>query len=302
MGGTGPTNRKRVGILPTTAAKYLVIGATGNIGSRVTQRLIDSGALPSVFVRSARKARALFGEHVDIHTGDLDNPGPSLATALDGVDGIFLVTDGPELDRKDRAISSAARHAGVRHIVKLSTLDVRTGIGTGPWHARGESAIQDSGVAFTFVQAAGFMSNMLGWSEAIRHEGVLRSSTGEGRIAFIHPDDIAAVAALALTTRDHDNQALVVTGPEALSYREMAATIGRAIGKPVAFEEISDQDAYLDTVEWAGEGPYADALVDIWRAVRHGRLDTVTDGVRRVSGRDPVTFAQWAAENATSFQ
>ena len=58
--------------------KHLVIGATGNIGSRVTQRLVDCGARPAVFVRSAKKARALFGDHVDIHTGDLEKPNPSL--------------------------------------------------------------------------------------------------------------------------------------------------------------------------------------------------------------------------------
>jgi uncharacterized protein YbjT (DUF2867 family) len=282
--------------------KYLVIGATGNIGSRVTQRLIDSGARPSVFVRNAQKARALFGKKVDIYIGDLEDPKSSLSTALAEADGIFLVTDGPDLDKKDRAISFAAFGVGVRHVVKLSTLDVRTGIGTGPWHAHGENAIRESGVAFTFIQAAGFMSNMLGWSESIRREGVLRSSTGEGRIAFIHPDDIAAIAIAALTTRYYDDQALIVTGPEALSYREMAATIGEAIGKPIAYVEITDRQAYLDTVAWAGEGPYADALVDIWRAVRQGRLATVTDGVRRVTGREPIRFAQWAAENTTSFQ
>ena len=282
--------------------KHLIFGATGNIGSRVTQRLVDSGARPSVFVRSAKRARALFGDHVDIHTGDLGKPGPALATALAGVDGIFLLTDGSDLEKRDRAVSFAACHAGARHVVKLSTLDVRTGIGTGQWHARGEDAIRESGVAFTFIQAAGFMSNALGWSESIRREGVLRSSTGGGKIAFIHPDDIAAVATAALTTRNHDGQALVITGPKALSYGEMAATIGRAIGKPIGFEEISDRQAYTDAVEWTGKGPYVDALVDIWRAVRKGRLDTVTDGVRRVTGRAPIPFSQWAAENAASFQ
>ena len=282
--------------------KHLVIGATGNIGSRVAQRLVDSGARPSVFVRSAKRARALCGAHVDIPTGDLEKPSPSLATALAGVHGIFLVTDGSDLEKRDRAVSLAARHAGVRHVVKLSTLDVRTGIGTGPWHARGEDAVRESGVAFTFIQAAGFMSNALGWSESIRREGVLRSSTGGGKIAFIHPDDIAAVATAALTTRDYDGEALVITGREALSYGEMAATIGKAIGRPVGFEEISDAQAYTRAVEWAGKGPYVDALVGIWRAVREGRLDTVTDGVRRVTGREPIPFDQWAAENATSFQ
>ena len=137
---------------------------------------------------------------------------------------------------------------------------------------------------------------------SIRREGVLRSSTGGGKIAFVHPDDIAPVATAALTTRDHDGQALVITGRMALSYGEMAATIGRAIGKPVGFEEISDGQVYAGAVEWAGKGPYVDALVGIWRAVREGRPGTVTDGVKRVTGRAPISFAQWAAAHAAAFQ
>ncbi|MFB7843494.1 SDR family oxidoreductase [Microbacterium sp. NPDC056052] len=280
---------------------YLVFGATGNIGARVTQRLIEAGSRPSVFVRNAMKAQSLFGDRVDIRRGDLDTPSPSLAAALDGVDGIFLLTDGPNLPDQDRAISSAALQAGVRHIVKLSTLDVLTGIGTGPWHAAGEVAVRDSGVPFTFIRAAGFMSNALSWSHPIRNEGILHSSTGEGRIAFIHPDDIAAVAATVLIAREHDNQTVVITGPEALTYKEMVTTISEAIGTSIDFREISDQQAYADAVEWGGEGPYVDALVDIWRAVRQGRLDTVTEGVRRIIGREPLSFTQWVAENATSF-
>ena len=282
--------------------KHLVIGATGNIGSRVTRRLIAGGERPSVFVRSAKKARTLFGAEVDIHVGDLEKPRSSLATALAGVDGTFLVSDGPDLEARDRTVAFAAKSAGVRQVVKLSTLDVHTGVGTGPWHARGEAAVRDSGVAFTFIQAAGFMSNALGWADSIRDEGVLRSSTGTGKIAFIHPDDIADVTVAALTTRDHDGQSLVITGPEALSYGEMAATIGAAIGKPVRFEEISDDQAHAGVVAWAGKGRYADALVDIWRAVREARLATVSDGVKQVIGRRPIAFERWAEKNADAFQ
>ncbi len=282
--------------------KYLVFGATGNIGGRVVQRLIESGSRPSIFVRSARRAKALFGDRVEIHVGDLDDPRRSLHGALTGVDGIFLVTDGPDLATQDRAVATAATAAGVRHVVKLSTLDARTGIGTGPWHARGEDAIRQSGVAFTFIQAAGFMSNAFGWSQSIRRDGILRSSTGGGKIAFIHPDDVAAVAVAALTTRHHDGEELVITGPAALSYGEMAATIGRAIRKPIRFEEITDRQARSRTIQWAGNGAYAEALVDIWRAVRAGRLETTTDGVRQIIGRKPIPFDAWATENASSFQ
>ena len=113
--------------------KYLVIGATGNIGSRVAQRLIARGERPSVFVRSAKKATALFGDQVDIHVGDLETPRSSLAAALAGCEGVFLVSDGPDLATQIARSRSLRRSAEVRHVfVKLSTLDVHTGVGTGP--------------------------------------------------------------------------------------------------------------------------------------------------------------------------
>lgn len=281
--------------------KYLIFGATGNIGHRVSERLIARGVRPSVYVRQAKKAEELFGDRVEVHVGDLEERS-SLSAALAGVEEVFLVTDGPELDARDRAVAFAAKSAGVRHVVKLSTLDVHSGVGTGPWHARGEMAVRESGVAFTFVQAAGFMSNALGWARSIRELGVLRTSTGQGRIAFIHPDDIADVATAALTARDYDGQSLIITGPRALTYGEMAATIGAAVGKPVRFEEISDHEAHAGVVRWAGKGPYADAIVDIWRAVREGKMATVSDGVQRVLGRKATSFDQWVAENLQAFQ
>jgi len=100
----------------------------------------------------------------------------------------------------------------------------------------------------------------------------------------------------ALSTRDYDGEALVITGPQALTYAEMASQIGDAIGKTIRFEEISDDEARPDF-----DDAYADALVDIWRAVREGRLATVTDGVQCVLERQPATFGQWATENAEAF-
>ncbi|MGC4068388.1 MAG: NAD(P)H-binding protein [Polyangiaceae bacterium] len=271
----------------------LVTGATGTVGSLVTQRLIDRGNRPVVFVRDAKKARGLFGDSVEIRVGDLAD----ISDALTGIRDLFLLNSGPDLEVRDRAAAFAAKAAGVRHLVKLSTLDVSTGVGTGSWHARGEQAVRESGVPFTFIRSSAFMSNALSWAHLIKREGVLRSSTGGGKIAFIHPGDIADVAVKALTTGAHDGEALVITGPQALTYGEMASRIGAAIGKTIRFEEISDEEARPDF-----DGAYADALVDIWRAVREGRLATVTDGVQRVLGRNPRSFDQWAQENAGAFR
>lgn len=280
--------------------KYLVTGATGNIGSLVTKRLLAAGEKPCVLVRDAKKARKLFGDRVEVRMGDLAGSSIDLTGLFQGCDALFLVNTGPGLGERDRACALAARGAGVQHLVKLSTLDVKTGVGTGPWHARGEEAIRESGVRHTFIQTSAFMSNVLSWADSISTDGMLSSSTGDGKIAFIHPDDIANVVVSVLSRREAGNDARVITGPKALSYKDMATAIGEAIGKSIRYETLSDSEALAGALMWADHA-YAEALVDIWRAIREGRLATVTDGVQELTGRAPRSFGDWIDENVSSF-
>jgi (4-alkanoyl-5-oxo-2,5-dihydrofuran-3-yl)methyl phosphate reductase len=279
----------------------LVTGATGDIGSRVVDQLLSRGVRPRVFVRDVAKARARHGERVDVAVGDLTDTA-TLAPALDGVDALFLVNSGHGLEARDEAAARVAKAAGVRRLVKLSTYDAQHGIGTGVWHAKGEAAIRESGVPFTFVQPSGFMSNALHWATSIRAEGVVRSATGDGAIPFIHPDDIAAVAAAALTSPEHAGASLRITGPEALSYAAMTATIGAALGRPLVFEPIPEEEARQKDLERGTAEPLAAAHVSIWRAIREGRLAAVTDGVARVLGRAPLPFTRWVEQNLAAFR
>ena len=139
------------------------------------------------------------------------------------------------------------------------------------------------------------MTNALYWAETIKTERVLRSATGEGKIAFIHPADIADVAVYALTTRDLRREAVVITGPKSLSYAEMADVIGAAIGKRIRYVPVSDDEASF------GRDAYAEAVTDIWRAIREERVTTTTDAVQRIIGRAPRPFDQWVAENLKEF-
>jgi len=281
--------------------KYLITGATGDIGCKVAQLLIRTGERPRVFVRDARKAMARFGDRVDVFVGDLADP-DSLRAALQGIDGFFLVNTGPDIPRRDEIGATAAGAAGVKHLVKLSSMDVQHGLAIGAWHERGEAAVRASGVTFTMVQPTGFMSNLLAWAPTIKAEGVVRASTGDGRRAFIHSDDIAAVAVKALTTRDYDGQSLPITGPDALSFAEVTARIGAAIGKPLTFQPISDEEARQRYSRHSGSEEETEAHVALWRAIREGRLATVTDNVERVLGRKPIALSQWLTENAAAFQ
>lgn len=281
---------------------YLVTGATGNVGGRVADLLAQRGERPRVLARDAAKARARFGDTADVAVGDFGDAA-ALGRALAGVRAAFLVTSGAEIPAHDAAFAQAARAAGVPRIVKLSTLEAgRAGAGAiGQWHAAGEAAVAASGVAHVFVRPVGFMSNALNWTHAVKTEGVIRASTGDGRTAMIHPDDIAEVAIATLGSSAHDGAALGITGPAAINYAEMAAAIGDAIGKPVRFEPISDDAARERLARANMPPPLVDALVGLWRIVREGKAATVTDTVARVLGKPARTFAQWARENAESF-
>ncbi len=280
---------------------YVVTAATGNIGSRVVEHLIAGGIRPRVFVRDGHKARSRFGDRIDLATGDLGDAG-ALRSALEKNDSLLVINTGPELAGRDALAASVAQEVGIRHLVKLSALSAPQFISVGAWHASGEAAVRASGVPFTIVQPAGFMSNALHWASSIKSRSVVRASTGDGRVAYIHPDDIAAVIALVLTKRDFVGESIPITGPQALSYAEMAAAIGRALGRAVTFESISDEQARDGLVTHGLPVQEADELASLWQAVREGRLNAVTSGVARVLGRQPKSFDQWATENTAAFR
>jgi uncharacterized protein YbjT (DUF2867 family) len=280
--------------------KSLITGATGDVGSKVVEHLLLHGERPRVFVRDATKARSRFGDRVDVFVGDLADPA-SLTAALEAVDSLFLVNSGPRIPTLDQLAAKSARAAGVTHLVKLSSLDVEESLTIGAWHQQGEAAVRATGIPFTFVRPTGFMSNLLAWAHSIKAEGTVRSSTGEGSRPFIHSADIAAVAATELMTRRHIGESLAITGPENLSFAQIAGRIGTVIGKQLKYQSISDEEAGRRFSASGASAEEIDAHVALWRAIREGRLATVTDGVQRILGRAPIQLDQWIVENVAAF-
>jgi uncharacterized protein YbjT (DUF2867 family) len=280
---------------------YLITGATGDVGSKVVKQLIQRGERPRVFARNAEKAHAQFGDKVDIVSGDLSDAA-SLQRALAGVEKLFLVNSGPQIPALDGLAVQAAKTAGVRHIVKLSSLDVEQKLAIGAWHAKGEAAIRASGIRFTFVRPTGFMSNLLAWSRSIVAEGIVRSSTGDGKRPFIHSEDIAAVAVRALTADDYVGKALPITGPQSLSFAEITEKIGSAIGRQLKYQPVSDEEAGRRFSATGASAEEVAAHVELWRAIREGRVGATTNEVERILGRKPIALDQWLVENAPAFR
>jgi (4-alkanoyl-5-oxo-2,5-dihydrofuran-3-yl)methyl phosphate reductase len=284
----------------THATTYLVTGATGKIGSRVVDRLLQRGEQTRVFVRNGNDATRRYGDRVDVRVGDLADQG-TLSQAVDGVDVVFLVTAGHDLAEKDKLAASIAKSAGVRLLVKLSTDDVEQCVGTGVWHREGEAAIRDSGIGFVFVRPSGFMDNFLNWADAIKSGGVVCCAAGDGTIPFIHSDDIADVAIATMTQPQYAGQSLPITGPEALSFADMTAKVGAAVGRELRFQSASDDDERRRQTAWGSPAPLIEARLSIFRAMRQGRLAAVSTNVASILGREPISFDRWAQQNAAAF-
>jgi uncharacterized protein YbjT (DUF2867 family) len=240
------------------------------------------------------------GDRVDVCVGDLGDAA-TLPRAVKGVDVVFLVTSGPDLAEKDKRAADVAKSAGAELLVKLSTEDVMNGVGTGMWHREGEAAIRDSGIGFAFVQPSGFMDNFLNWADTIKADGVARCAAGGGAIPFIHSDDIADVAVAAMTRPQYAGQSLPITGPEALSFADMTAKVGAVIGRRLRFESLSNDEERQQQAAWGSPQPLIEARLSIFRGIRDGRLARVTDNVAAVLGRQPISFDQWAQQNAAAF-
>ncbi|MEV7911467.1 SDR family oxidoreductase [Streptomyces griseus] len=269
----------------------LVTGATGTVGRRVVEQLLERGEHVRALTRDPARAELPAG--VDVVRGDLTDPA-SLEPALDGVTGLHLITFGGGLFaplETGEEILGLARKAGVRRVTVLH------GGGATPM----ESAVRASGFDWTVVMPVEFMANALEWAPGIRSEGVVREPFVDRLSAMVHESDIGAVAAAALTEDGHGGQEYLVTGPQVLTVRDKAAAIGAARGADVELVELTEEQA-LES--WRGQGMPEDViafLIDVYRDTPpEGR--TVLDTVEKVTGRPARTFAQWAEEHAEHFR
>jgi uncharacterized protein YbjT (DUF2867 family) len=165
---------------------------------------------------------------------------------------------------------------------------------------RSENAVRESGLEWTILRPSGFASNALRWLPQLREGDVVRAPFPAVRVASIDPYDIAAVAALALTTAGHVGQAYRLTGPQALLPAEHVAILARAIGRNLRFEGYTDAEARI-ALSAVMPDEYVDAMFQFFV---EGTYDDskVLPTVRELTGRDPRTFEQWAVAHADAFR
>jgi uncharacterized protein YbjT (DUF2867 family) len=284
----------------------LVTGATGTNGLEVVRQTLGRGGRVRAFVRDGQSARAVLPPEVEIFEGDFAQRASALR-AMQGVERLFLLSPVHErMSEFELGFIDAAREARVAQVVQFSA------VGANPAskaffpraHGRAEVALADSGLAYTILQPTFFMQNTLWSADSIKREGTIYNATGAGESAHVDARDIAAVAAAALTEpiERHAGEIYLITGPERLTWAEIAERFSRVLGRPVRHVNVPD-DAYRDSMIRQGGMPswQAQAVLELEVHCRGGDFSALTDVVERVGGRRPGTIDDFIRQHAASF-
>jgi NAD(P)H dehydrogenase (quinone) len=282
----------------------LVTGATGRVGYHLMEALADKRADVTAMVRVEAEAGELPGtpEHV---VATLDGPPP--AEVLQRFDQIFLLS--PEIEEQaalETVFIDAIAVAGHRpRIVKLAPdgfQDPDNEVRFMLSHREVAQHLDALGLPVTYLASALYMEDLLDSAETIRRTGTIAAPAGKGTVGWVATADVAQAAAEVLTSPGHENNTYVLTGPEALGYRQVASRYSAVFASKVTYEDQSPEQAREQMLASGLTRWQADGNLERFEWIREGGASTVTGTVRELTGTDPTQLDDWLSDSREEFQ
>jgi uncharacterized protein YbjT (DUF2867 family) len=275
----------------------LVTGATGTVGSQVVRHLQALKAPFRAVYHSQAKLDAAKAAGIDGVIADFLDAA-ALDRAMNGIRRVFVVSPSvPQLAEYEKSVIDAAHRAKAEHVVLLSLFHADHDLIFSKAHREVEQYTRASGLQWTFLRPNGFMQNMFSAVQSIQYTGQFHFPAGDAKVSHIDASDIGAVAAKVLIEgpATHGGKIYALSGPEALSYGQMAQILTEAVGKPVAYIDVPP-DAFKQTLlQYGVPGFIADGIVDLYRHYRSGPGSAeVTPWVEKITGRPATRFADFA--------
>jgi uncharacterized protein YbjT (DUF2867 family) len=276
----------------------VVTGATGNIGRPLVAELARRGH--DVTAVSRAGTAPLDDPRVRAERANLADP-DSLRAAVAGAEAMFLLVPGSGEHLDTERIIGTAADAGVRRLVLLSSLGAATRAGSvshGPL-AQLEKLVQWSGLDWTVLRPGDFASNAFAWAPSVRAERTVYAPFGDVALPAVDPSDIAEVAAAALVDDGHAGRTYALTGPAAVSPRERTQALAEALGVPLAFAELTREEARAGMLAYIPEHVVDGTLAILGEPLPEEQV--VSPDIETVLGRPARSFADWARRNTAAF-
>lgn len=279
----------------------LVTGATGKVGSEAVRVLRQQEVPVRALVRDRHKAQALALAGAELAVGDFDEPA-SLEKAMDGITTVLLISPGGVPTQELGVIDAAAR-AGVEHVVKItSKASPDSPIARQRGQAEIEAGLIASGLDYTLLRNNFYMQNFLMLAPAIAQMNSFGSSAGAGQVGFVDTRDVASVAAeITALPATHAGKTYLLTGPELLSYADVAAALSKVLGRPIVFGERTRGEDKQEMISAGVPEQIAAMNAHAVSLIAEGDAAWLSEDVPRILGRSARSFEQFAADYAAAF-
>ncbi len=283
----------------------LITGANGNVGTELVRRLHSLRIDFRAAYHSAERAARARAAGIDSTVIDYADSG-SLDDAMRGIEKLFLVCPaGPELPAYEaNAVNAAIRAGGIRQIVKCSVWDAETEAFTlARIHRQSEKTIEYSGIPFTHLRPNSYMQNFVNYfADPIRSHGVFQIPGRDSRCSFVDVRDVARVAATVLLSTDGFDRAYSLSGPEALTYGQVALKFSNVLGRKISYRDIPDEEFRRVTISHGGSSWLAEAMIELYHYAIAGHGADLTSSVQEMLGQPPTSFDQFARDYIDAFR
>lgn len=279
----------------------ILVATAGKVGAEAALLLAQQGTPVRVLTRHPEKVTVLAQAGVDVALGDLD-AAATVDAAMRDVSSVLLVS--PAVPAQELNVIESAARAGVSHVVKItSNASPDSPIARQRGQAEIEAALIASGLGYTLLRNNFYMQNFLMVAPAISQTSSFGSSAGAGEVGLVDTRDVAAVAAqIAAAPPAHAGRTYLLTGPDLLSYADVAAILSKVLGRPIVYSERTIKE---DTQEMVGGGvpePIAAMNALAISLIAEGDAAWLSDDVASILGRPARTFEEFATDHAAAFR
>jgi uncharacterized protein YbjT (DUF2867 family) len=278
----------------------ILITTAGKVGSEAARLLASRGEPVRVLARHPEKVSALAQVGVEVAPGDLHIPA-TIDAAMRDVQTVVLVS--PAVPAQELGVIDHAARAGVGHVVKItSKASPDSPIARQRGQAEIEAGLLTSGLDHTLLRNNFYMQNFLMLAPVIAATSSFGSSAGAGQVGFIDTRDVAAVAAqIAATPAVHAGKTYSLSGPELLSYADVAATLSQVLGRPITFHARTREQDAQEMIDAGLPAPVAEMNAHAVSLIAEGDAAWITEDVTAILSHPAHSFEQFASDHAAAF-